>query len=574
MIALALHMLAFLAASLPSGAALMVWLGGGRIERRGDRLILALWLGLLSGGAALLAVALFVPLAPPVLPACLAGGLAFALSPRVREEIRALASARPRAAWLPAVLLLGATAFLGSGSINNRDAISYQHDMIQWLSDLGIVPGLNLVEGRFGYLSSWAAVGAAANHGLMRARAGTLANSLALFLALLQLWIAVARLLARRGRPADVFVAAALPLALGMPLALKVPVSTSPDFPAVVVSVVCAWSYLVLPSPARADAALLPVLLAAGAVVVKLSVAPLLAVAGAHWLVRRPRPAEWGRAVACGAALVVPWMVGMVVVSGCPLYPVPMALDVPWANAEGARIDAELVRNFARWHQGTVPEDAAGIAYPSPAWLRRWLRADVSNAAGFALFVLAMGATAGVAVRRRRMPPGSAWALGTGLAGVAYVVLMAPVPRFGWGFLSIPAGVFLSTVAGPAAGRSRFTERPAACGALAAVLVLLPVLGIGRTAATASERRLRAWMEREAPQALRTAWLVPPEIPLVRYDDKAGTAVPLRGFRPADRLEVSGRPMYFPLEPGAGVRFRDPDRGAASGFEITKDGTR
>lgn len=574
MIVLALHMLAFLAASLPPGIALMVWLGGGAIERRGDRLILSLWLGLLSGGAALLAVALAVPLAPAVLPAYLAGCLAFAMSPRVRGEIRAIASGRPRTAWAAAALLLGATAFLGSGHINNRDAISYQHDILQWLSDIGVVPGLNLVERRFGYLSSWFTFGALANHGLVQARAGTLANSLALFLALLQLWIAVSRLLARRGRPADVFAAAALPLALGMPLALKVPVSTSPDFPAVVVSAVCAWSYLVLPSRGRADAALLPVLLAAGAVVVKLSVVPLLAVAGAYWLVRRPRPAEWARAVACGAFLMVPWMVGMTVVSGCPLYPAPLAVDVPWANVEGARIDTELVRNFARWHQGTVPEDAAGIAYPSLAWLRRWLRADVSNAAGFALLVLAMVSTAGVAIRRRRMPPGSAWALGAGLAGIAYVVLLAPVPRFGWGFLSIPTGVLLSTVVGPVVGRLRPAERPAACAALAGVLILLPVLGLGRMAVTASEKRLRAWMEREAPHALRTPWILPPEIPLVRYDDKAGAAEALRGFRPADRLEVSGRPMYFPLEPGPGVRYRDPGRGAAAGFETAKDGTR
>jgi hypothetical protein len=318
--------------------------------------------------------------------------------------------------------------------------------------------------------------------------------------------------------------------------------------------------------------ALLPVLLAAGALAVKLSALPLLAVAGVHWLGRCPRPADSAKAAACAACLIVPWMAGMTVVSGCPLYPVPIALDVPWANPEGARIDAEAVRLYARWHQGTLPEEAARIAYPSVEWLRRWLAADVSNAAGFALLLLSLSAVAAVAVRRRRMTTGAWWALGTGLAGILYVVLMAPVPRFGWGFLAIPAGVLLSTVSGPATGRPRLAVASAGGALMAVALILIPVLVLGRATITASEKRLHAWMEREAPYALRIPWLLPPEIPLILYDDKANTAVALRGFRPAaGPMEPSTRPMYYPLEPGPGVRYRNPGRGAAAGFVRTEE---
>lgn len=573
MIALAIHAILFLLAALPPGVALVSWLSAaGGVERRGDRLILSLWLGLLAGGAVLLAVALVTPLTPPVFLAYLAGCFSFVLSARTRGEIRRIARGARPTEWAAPWLLLAAAVAIGAGHINNRDAISYQHDILQWLSDTGVVPGLNLIERRFGYLSSWYTYGALANHGWLRARTGSLANTLALFLALLHLWIAVVRLLGRRGRPADLFLIAALPLALAMPLALKVPVSTSPDFPAVILSVVCAWSFLVLPSGRNPAVALLPVLLAAGALAVKLSALPLLAVAGVHWLGRRPRPADWAKAAACAACLIVPWMAGMTVVSGCPLYPVPIALDVPWANPEGARIDAEAVRLYARWHQGTLPEKAARIAYPSVEWLRRWLAADVSNAVGFALLLLSLSAVAAVAVRRRRMTIGAWWALGTGLAGILYVVLMAPVPRFGWGFLAIPAGVLLSTASGPADGRPRLAVAPAGGALLAVALILIPVLVLGRTTTTASEKRLHAWLEREAPYALRTPWLIPPEIPLILYDDTAKTAGALRGFRPAaGPMEPSARPMYFPLEPGPGVRYRNPGRGAAAGFVRTEE---
>ncbi len=573
MIALAIHVILFLLAALPPGVAIVSRLAAdGAVDRKGDRLILSLWLGLLTGGAGLLAVALVTPLTPPVFLAYLAGCFSFALSARVRDGIRRIACGARPAEWAAPLLLLAAAVAIGAGHINNRDAISYQHDILQWLSDTGVVPGLNLIERRFGLLSSWYTYGALANHGWMGARAGSLANTLALFLALLHLWISVTRLLRRRGRPADLFLAAALPLALAMPLALKVPVSTSPDFPAVVLSVVCAWSFLVLPPGRNTSVALLPVLLAAGALVVKLSTMPLLAVAGLHWLARRPRPVDWAKAVACAACLIVPWMAGMTVVSGCPLYPVPIAFDVPWANPEGARIVAEAVHLYARWHQGTLPEEAARIAYPSVEWLRRWLAADVSNAVGFALLLLSMAAVAAVALRRGRMAPGAGWALGTGLAGILYVVLMAPVPRFGWGFLAIPAGVLLSTGTGSATGRPRFAAAPAAGAILAVALILIPVLALGRMTGTASEKRLHAWLEREAPYALRTPWLLPPEIPLILYDDKAKTAGALRGFRPAaGPMEPSSRPMYFPLEPVPGVRYRNPGRGAAAGFVRTEE---
>lgn len=579
MIVLMLHVVLFLLAALPPGIAIVSKLAAdGAVDRQGDRMILSLWLGLLVGGAALLAVALVAPLTPPVLLAYLAGCFSFALWPRVRNDVRRIARAARPGDWAALLFLLAVAAFVGAGHINNRDAISYQHDILQWLSDIGVVPGLNLIERRFGYLSSWYTYGALANHGWMRARAGSLANTIALVLALAHVWIAATRILARRGRPADLFLVAAFPLALALPLALKVPVSTSPDFPAVVLSVVCAWMFLLLPFRGEAGherAVRLPVLLASCAVGVKLSALPLLAVVGLYCLGQRLRPVALAAAAACAAAVLLPWMIGTTVVSGCPLYPVPIALDLPWANPEGARIDAELVRNFARWHQSTAPEAAAGIAYPSVAWLRLWLRADVSNAAGFGLFLLALAAAAGAAIRRRRLPPAAGWALATGLAGILYIVFTAPVPRFGWGFLAIPAGVFLSTAAGPSAGRPRLAAGPEASALLAGVLIALPVLVFGRATITASEKGLRAWMAREAPYALRTYRLLPPEIPLIRYDDRAGTAHALQGFLPARGfMEPSRRPMYFPLEPGPGVRYRDTRRGAAAGFVRVEEGTR
>ncbi|MBM4153871.1 MAG: hypothetical protein FJ221_02425 [Lentisphaerae bacterium] len=575
MIAMAVLVVVLLAASLPPGVALLLAFAGDAADRRGDRLLLAAWLGLLAGWTALLAASLSVPLAPPAFAAYIVAGAAFLGSARVRAETRRLLGGAPRAAWAAAALLLAAAAGICAGIINNRDSLGYQHDMVQWLSDTGIVPGLGLIETGFGVLSAPLAFAAIVNHGWMEARAGALPNALVLALALLHLGIALARLLQRRGRPADVLAVVALPLALAMPLALKVPASVSPDLPAVVLSVVCAWSLLVLSRPRAADAALIPLLLAAGAVLGKVSAMPLLAVAGVHWLTRRPGPGAWGRALVCGACTAVPWMAGMTLATGCPLYPSSFSLDLPWSDPETTRRIAEGIRNSAIWHQGTVPEGMAGVRYLSGRWLGWWLRADLSNVAGFALLLTALASAAVLAIRRRRLPEGGAWALAAGLAGIAYVVALAPVPRFGWGYLATPAGVLAAALAGAWAGPALPRAAARSAALLAALLVAVPALVLGRTALTASERRVDAWLAREAPAARRVYWLLPPEIPLIRYDDKAGAALTLRGHLPrAGWFEPSRRPMYYPLEPRPGIRFRDPARGAAAGFELETRGTR
>lgn len=575
MIALAVVVAVLLAASLPPGLALLLGLAGGAGLRRGDRLLLALWLGLLAGGTALLAAALFVPLAWPAFAVYVGAGLAFLAPARVRAEAGRLLAGVPRAAWGAAVVLLAVTAAVGSGIINNRDSINYQHDIIQWLSDTGIVPGLGLFNPGFGVLSVQLTFAAIVNHGWMEARAGALPNAIVLFLALLHAGLALARLFGRRGRPADVFLAVTLPLAMVLPLALKVPASVSPDFPAVVLSVVCAWSFLVVSRPGAADAALVPVLLAAGAVLGKVSAIPLLAVAGVHWMTRRPGPGAWGRALVCGACTAVPWMAGMTVVTGCPLYPSPLCFDLPWSDPESTRTIFEVIHNFAIWHQATVPEEMAGVAYLSGRWLGWWLRADLSNVAGFALFLLALASSAVLAIRRRRLPEGGIWALAVGLAGTAYIIVMAPVPRFGWGYLAAPAGMLAAALAGVWAGPALPRAAARAAVILAALLVAVPAVVLGRTTLTASERRVDAWLAREAPAARRVYWLLPPEIPLIRYDDKAGTAEALRGHLPrAGWFEPSRRPMYYPLEPRPGIRFRDPARGAAGGFELETRGTK
>lgn len=506
MIALMILVTLILLAALPLGCILMSWLGARTpADRPGDRLMLMVWSGFLGLGAGLLTLALAVPLSPGVAAVAAAASVGLWLQPSVRSKIGEAAAGTGWTGWAGAATILAVAAFLCSGHINNRDAISYQHDMIEWLSRAGIAPGLNLVETRFGFLSSWMTFGALANHGWLTARMGSLANASAFFLAMLHLWIALKRLAGGRGGAAD----------------------------------------------------------------------RLLAVAGLHAGFRGRRAGAWIGAAAIAATVLLPWTAGMTVVSGCPLYPAPVALNVPWANPDGARRDAELVRTYARWHRPTVPDDAVGIAYPSLPWLRRWLSADVSNAAGFALLLAALAASLALVPLRRRVPPAAWWSLGAGLAGIAYVILLAPVPRFGWGYLAIPPGLLAAAAGSSRAGRFALSRSPRVADALACIAILIPALGLGRMEITASEKRLRAWLEREAPCALGSHWILPPEIPLIRYDDARNEAHALRDYRPAaDWKSRSTRPMYFPLEPRPGIRYRDPPRGTRGGFVKSEEASR
>ena len=167
----------------PIGTACLHLCRADSLGREGDRLLIALWLGMILLSTSYLAAALLIPLTFWV-------GLGIALSisslslsiGTVRAEVKKLAqslSLRLLGFW--SVLSI-AIATIMTQEITWVDTKLYHLGAIRWLSDYGIVPGIALIQNRFGWISSWFALVTSLNPPWVEYRATAVLNGFVLML--------------------------------------------------------------------------------------------------------------------------------------------------------------------------------------------------------------------------------------------------------------------------------------------------------------------------------------------------------------------------------------------------------
>ncbi|HEY9614847.1 LIC_10190 family membrane protein, partial [Allocoleopsis sp.] len=177
------------------GTAILNGVKGDCFERIGDRLIIAVWLGVVILSVSLLAVSLVLPLSPLVGALVAITMAAIALSLQcTRAEIRTLRSVLS-AKWIFGFITLEAiVAASASQKITFFDTGLYHFQVIRWLSRFGAVPGLALIHNRFGFTSSWFALAAPFNAGIFEARTAALTSGFAFLLASLHFLICLTRI--------------------------------------------------------------------------------------------------------------------------------------------------------------------------------------------------------------------------------------------------------------------------------------------------------------------------------------------------------------------------------------------
>jgi hypothetical protein len=483
------------AVCIPVGIAILRWTGASVFDRAGDRLVLSTWLGLLTLGSVLLAVALLFALSPLV-GAVVGGGMAAAAlaSSAVRDELLSLlALLRPR-------LLLGLLALAVGVAVATTQPVIwfdtglYHESAIRWLSEHGVVEGIGLVHHRLGFGSTWFALDAPFGADGLRGHAAVVLNGFALLLLSLHAVLCLSRALRRVARPNDWLVIAGAALLIPVLAASqKVHVSASPDLPVNVLALLVGWAILTLAGGPQATRppeqrfspgpSALPLLLALGATAIKPTAAPLLVVAALYYVLSgagKLRRAGWVGAL--GVALLAPWVAYEFVTTGCPAFPAPVCADVSWSVGTGvAEEAAEAVEGSRERAPSPAEAPREGLG-----WIGPWLTDDLSPwlaSVGLASFVLAGGGLA----MRLRAPPGSSlrrlapwlalagiaglflfllraeeifmvalavisliplwpragaagWLLALGLAGIALTIYAAPDPRFAFGYMAVLLG--------------------------------------------------------------------------------------------------------------------------------------
>lgn len=430
--------LLFLIVCLPTGLLTLHLIEATSFDRVGDRLILSLWLGISILGVLMLSASFFFPLTPFVAASisCLAVSVSLLL-PRVRSELLSMLKQLSKRHLLALFTIEIVVAGFMTQLVACTDAGLYHIQSIKWLSQYGAAPGIALIHARLGFTSSWFALAAPFHTGSFTARANAIMAGVGLMWMLIHGVILLSRFVTSVARYEDWFIATAYLICSPYILGLSSAVSSSPDLPVVYLILIVAWAILtvsnrknnILSRPALDDK-LIPLILSAGAVAVKLTTLPLLIVSFLFYLQCKERLA---RRIIIGSFLcliiISPVVISGLISSGCAFFPSPFfCLDLPWsAGAELAGKVNIMNQNYERWMQYASPEPWS--------WIIPWFKRNLDSTVFIVGLLISLFIVAGA--KKIKEINGRWWVLLAAVLGVSFVLFSVPTRRFMLGYLAL-----------------------------------------------------------------------------------------------------------------------------------------
>ncbi|MBD1913097.1 MULTISPECIES: hypothetical protein [unclassified Leptolyngbya] len=421
--------------------------------------LLALWLGIVCLAVSLLAVSLILPLSPWIGGLVAMGWITWSAShPDVRRELVRLRYEVLSRQGLEVGAIALVAAGVTTGPVTWGDTGLYHFGSIRWLADYGTVMGVGLIHDRFSFASSWFALAAPLNPAFLGSHVTAVTNGFMLCLAMVHWWATVTHLRTKKPCLADWFSLSALTCLLalwvGSSLLSDLFVSPSPDIPVMLLSLLSGWLLLQLGEyhlVDRVDGILVSLLiLGAGAVTIKLSGLPLLAVAVFAYLFHYRRR-YWAllKGVGLVVAFLTPTALYGYMTSGCAFYPASLlCVDVPWGiPSDAAAAALAQIQGWFKWF-GTPPEGKPWLLWV----MMQWFSLSTMNKvmAGLAVMLLV---TVLLLIRRwTRTPPSlhaqaKIWMIALAILGSLFTFATAPLIRFGLGYLLLIPALLMAWIA-------------------------------------------------------------------------------------------------------------------------------
>ncbi|MDD2914281.1 MAG: hypothetical protein PHP70_03090 [Gallionella sp.] len=411
-----------------------------------DRIFVAIWLGIVTLAILLLFVSLFIPLTWLV-AALTITALALPYFLRRLTPITYQFSIN-RTMWpvlLVVTLVLSFFSAIGTDSLVDTGA--YHHQMAKWLAVYGSVPGLALIHDRFGFTSAWFALAAPLQTGWLKDHFVIGINSFIFYLMTLQTIVMLGRIFDRSAKLGDYFFIFMFALFCHYFFSDLI-LSLSPDLPAALLVLILAWLIITISINGRGkidNGARCPemvvLILALGAVSIKLSSLPLLGIAVVYYIFARGFSSDKAlAALAFSITFMTILMATSTITSGCPLYPAPyFCTDLPWSlGSENAKNMSKTILEFARW-TGPTPADATNF---------NWIWRDppnnnIFNDKSLMKWLFLTNILCGCWLYFKRLQVGKEiclYILFIAFAGITFTIIKAPHLRFGLAyFLVIPA---------------------------------------------------------------------------------------------------------------------------------------
>ncbi len=405
------------------------------VKSIGDRFFIAQWVGLIITADIYLFTSLFSPLIPVVSISIALIIVILSLIPKInRQELSQLIQQfRPKQIFGIFCLILF-TAIFNPRDVFWYDTGLYHYQVTQWLAKTGAVDGLAQVHSRFGFTSSWFALSAVFDHGLLETRIGSLVNGFVVLLTVGQILERIQRIIFdKRNDYISYFICFAYSVISITSAYESLDLSLSPDFPVMILTVFIGWLLLVFGAEKEGDISLILIILSAGAIAIKLSAIPLLIISFLYVIIKKQNLIRKTRKLilvsSLSLLLILPSILYAVKVSGCPLFPSGfMCLNLPWAyTSESANYISQIIRDFARW-TGATPADANWWNW-LPKWIEREMQATIQILLSLITFLLL--------IRYKNQVAGYMFIFLLGFLGITFMIAQAPVWRFGLGYLTV-----------------------------------------------------------------------------------------------------------------------------------------
>ncbi len=435
--------------------------------RMSDRVVLSLWLGLITLSIALMSLSFLLPLSLGISTGSLVllSLCAISLKATRRDlwKLKQFCSLRGLLGLLSLELIV---ATLMYRPMVWFDSGLYHLGTLQWLNQFGAVPGVALINGRFGFTSAWFPLSAPFVSEFFGDRIGAVTNGFVFLLAIINVLICGKQLLPRPSLLSDYFgfcffsftaIAYSITVFKGAPVLI----SFSPDITITFMVGMIAWLILIIRhqptslTPEKASPSsskllnihLLVLIFAAAALSFKLSAIPLAAIALVFYAVHQQRFTvhRFCRGLFIFIVMIFPMLTFGTITSGCPLYPSRLlCLDLPWtlsaAQSSKALQPIAVLKGENRLPNLLDPQDWIWligkrvqlflISYETRGMMA--LAALSMLAFGVALFYW-----------KRWQAQGQIWVISLGLLGSLFILSTSPLIRFGLGYFTlIPALIF------------------------------------------------------------------------------------------------------------------------------------
>jgi hypothetical protein len=543
-------------------------------KRSSDRFIAAIWLGIIAFSLVLLTSSLVLPLSPLV-----GWGIAVSLaavsliSKQTQNEIVALRSSISLRLILGFLTLELLVAVLTTQQIVWFDTGLYHLGSIRWLSEFGAVPGVALINAKFGFTSSWFAFAAPLIPKFVGDRVGAIANGFVFLIAIIHTLITITHIFQNKAQLSDwfwfVYSGLLIPVYLataftGSPILI----SFSPDVPVNLLIGIIAWSILIISqtntlSESRSNRSILephiiPLILSSGAVAIKLSALPLLPGTLLFYGVRKSFRFQrlfWG--ILLIILLLLPGAIFGIKTSGCPLYPSRlMCLDLPWTLlVELTKKEVSEIKFFEK-----VAGKESGL---NKFILAYWRLFETNREFQIMVLLIVLSIIFSIFLIKKsnfRQQWQQIWVIFIGFSGIVFIMAQSPLLRFGIGyFILIPAlfiaglGPIILERIQPIFERSRFSN-------LARRLKIIPLVSLFLVSAIAAiavqdDAKSRLLL----PAELARVPVIKKKVNDVEYAYPANWTVRCWTY------ELPCAPV-----PVGNIKLRDPSRGIGGGFVNAK----